>query len=230
MEKISDAKSFQDAFIDSISRYLENEGYRYKKSSGAFIKLNDGHQFSIFIYLYRRTGFIEIETKAYYANIAIEKKLKKIGIKVLDDKIWGGSIKFLSEYHFGVPYPDKYTNLIYEFGEEISTLIRVWCGYFSGTIEPFFKDCTNPVVLNKIVNDEKIDTSGLNASYEKRVLRFYDVGKSAGLSNDELKELADLYENRLIKINASYLPKFLAMKNKIIWDDAQARYIDGVQL
>lgn len=216
MEKINDVKSFQDAFIAGISLLLEKQGYQYKKSKEAFVKSNDDHQFSIFIYMYRRASFIEIETKAYYANKTIEKKLKDIGIKVLDDKIWGGNIKFISEYYFGIAYPDQYTNLIYEFGEEISPLIQTWLTYFSSIIEPFLEDCKNPVTLNKIVNEERIDTSGLNTSYEKRVLRFYYVGKMAGLGDDELRKLSDLYEDRLINLKANYLPRFIEMKNKLI--------------
>ena len=216
MKEISDLKSFRDAFIGGISLFLEKEGYQYKKSKDVFIKLNDAHQFSIFIYMYRRAGFIEVETKVYYCNITIENKLKEIGIKVLDDKVWGGSIKFISEYYFGTEYPDKYTNLIYEFGEETLPLIQTWLGYFTSIIEPFLKDCTNPVILNKIVNEERIDTSGLNTSYEKRVLRFYYVGKMAGLNDDELKKLFELYEERLINLDANYLPKFIEMKNKVI--------------
>lgn len=77
MEKISDVKSCQEVFIDGISLSLEKQGYQYKKSKEAFIKSNDDHQFSVFIYMYRRVGFIEIETKAYYANKTIEKKLNK---------------------------------------------------------------------------------------------------------------------------------------------------------
>ncbi|TCC99681.1 hypothetical protein [Pedobacter hiemivivus] len=216
MKEISDLKSFRDAFVGGISLSLEKEGYQYKKSKEVFTKLNNDHQFSIFIYMYRRAGFIEVETRVYYCNTTIEKKLKEIGIKVLDDKVWGGSIKFISEYYFGAEYPDKYTNLIYEFGEETLPLIQTWLAYLSSIIEPFLKDCTNPVILNKIVNEEKIDTSGLNTSYEKRVLRFYYVGKMAGLSDDELRKLFELYENQLIKLNANYLPKFIEMKNKVI--------------
>lgn len=216
MEKICNVKSCQEAFIDGISLSLEKQGYQYKKSKEAFINSYDDHQFSIFIYMYRRADFVEIETKAYYVNKTIEKKLKEIGIKVLDDKIWGGNIKFISEYYFGIEYQDKYTNLIYEFGKEISPLIHTWLTYFSSIIEPFLKECTNPITLNKIVNEERIDTSGLNTSYEKRVLRFYFVGKMVGLSDGELRKLSDLYEDRLINLNANYLSKFIEMKNKVI--------------
>lgn len=43
------------------------------------------------------------------------------------------------------------------------------------------KDCTNPVTLNKIVNKERIDTSGLNTSYEKECLDFIMQEKWQGL-------------------------------------------------
>lgn len=216
MEEITDLNSFRNAFIYGLSLSLDNKGYQYKKTKEVFIKLNDDHQFSVFIYAYRRSDFIEIETKAYYSNNAIEKKLKEIGIKVLDDKIWGGSIKFISEYYFETAYLEKYANLIYEFGGDISPLIQTWLAYFSNIIEPFLKDCTNPVTLNKLVNKERMNTCGLSASYEKRVLRFYYVGKMAGLSEAGLRELSDLYEERLKSLNAGYLPKFMEMKSKLI--------------
>lgn len=38
----------------------------------------------------------------------------------------------------------------------------------------------------------------------------------AGLSDDELKKLSDLYEDWLINLNANYLPEFIEMKNKVI--------------
>lgn len=50
MEKINHIKSFRNAFIDAISLSLNKEGYQYKKSKEVFVKLNDDHQFSIFIW------------------------------------------------------------------------------------------------------------------------------------------------------------------------------------
>ena len=39
----------------------------------------------------------------------------------------------------------------------------------------------------------------------------------AGLGNDELRKLFELYEERLINLDANYLSKFIEMKKKDIW-------------
>jgi hypothetical protein len=202
---------FRDLVIKNISETINNEGYKYIPSKNKFEKVVDKNIFRINLYFYKRTGFIEIDTKIYYGNKHIESKLKNNKIKAFNDVICGGNIKFISEYYFNRKFQEKYSNLIYETNEPPQPLIQKWLGYYFSIIKPFFTDCLDPLKLNKIVNEERIDTTGLNLNYQNRVLKFYYVGKDAGIADDKLKEMALLYKEQMEIIKANYLNKYMEL-------------------
>jgi hypothetical protein len=213
-----DIKIFRENFVEKVLETINNKGYDYKSRREVFVKSDGEHQFYVFIYMYKRNTFIELETKAYYGNKLIENELKAIDIKMQNKEICGGNIDFISEYYFGRKFPEKYSNLIYMFDENISLTIEKWLYYFDDIIEPFFKDCKNPIILNNIVNNAPIEKPDLNSSYETRVMKFYFIGKRAGLTNDELLNLSNLYEAELKSWgnDSKYLSQFLEIKNKLI--------------
>lgn len=104
------------------------------------------------IYMYKRSTFIEIETKVYYGNKKIEADLKKTGIKVSDDSIVGGSTDFICEYYFKQKYLERYANLIYELNENSTNVVHKWLYYYENYLKVFLKDMSDPITLNKIVN------------------------------------------------------------------------------
>jgi len=218
MDKIENIKDFRDIFVNNISTVLSKECYKYKSSKYLFEKIFEFSIFRINVYYYKRPTFIEIETKAYYGNKNIENKLKNNEIKVLNDTICGGDLRFICEYYFNKKFPEKYSNLIYELNEPVQPLIEKWIKYFNNIIKPFFKDCLDPIKLNKIVNEERINTTGLNLNYENRVLKFYYIGKEAGLNDNKLKELSILYKNEMEKFNAKYLNKYMELIKKELGD------------
>jgi len=214
-----DIKTFRESFAKKVLECINSKGYVYKSSREAFVKSEGEHQFYVFVYMYKRSTFIELETKAYYGNQLIENELKNVGVNMQNKEICGGGIDFISEYYFGRKFPEKYSTLIYMFGEDLSLFIEKWLYYFEDIIEPFFKDCTDPQVVNNIVNNIPIEKSALNSSYETRVMKYYFVGKRAGLTNGELLNLSNLYEAELKSWgdDAKYLSQFLEMKNKLIF-------------
>jgi len=117
-----------------------------------FVASVDNNIFQIMIYMYKRSTFIEIETKVYYGNKKIEADLKKTGIKVSDDSIVGGSTDFICEYYFKQKYLERYANLIYELNENSTNVVHKWLYYYENYLKVFLKDMSDPITLNKIVN------------------------------------------------------------------------------
>jgi len=211
-------KIFRKNFTEKVLESINSKGYVYKSSKEAFVKSEGEHQFYVFVYMYKRSTFIELETKAYYGNNIVERELIKTGIKIQNKEICGGGIDFISEYYFSREFPEKYSTLIYMLDDDLSLFVEKWLYYFEDIVEPFFKDCLDPKILNNIVNNAPIDKPALNSSYETRVMKSYFVGKMAGLVNDELLNLLNLYEAELRSWgdDARYLSQFLEMKNQLI--------------
>jgi len=212
-----DIKTFRESFAEKVLECINSKGYVYKSSKEAFVKSEREHQFYVFVYMYKRSAFIELETKAYYGNNIVESELKKTGIKMQNKEICGGGIDFISEYYFGRKFHEKYSTLIYMFDDDLSLFVEKWLYYFEDIVEPFFKDCLDPQKLNNIVNNAPIDKPALNSSYETRVMKYYFVGNRAGLTNDELLNLSNLYEAELKSWgeDSKYLSQFLEMKSKL---------------
>ncbi|MFG0592210.1 hypothetical protein ACF8C4_13900 [Myroides odoratimimus] len=224
MNRFTDIKSFRSYFIEEISLTLNKVGYKYIKTKETFVANIDDHIFQIKVYMYKRSTFVEIETKVYYGNKKIETDLKKIGIKVCDDSIVGGETDFICEYYFKQKYLERYSSLIYELNDTSDNIIHKWLYYYENYLKVFLKEMSDPITLNKIVNQGDIEVVGLNSSYESRVLKFYFVGKNAGLNDDELNKLFILYENNLLVNNSRFLSKFLELKSFI------SSKIDGAKL
>ena len=224
MNRFTDIKSFRSYFIEEISLTLNKVGYKYIKTKETFVANIDDHIFQIKVYMYKRSTFIEIETKVYYGNKKIETDLKKTGIKVSNDSIVGGETDFICEYYFKQKYLERYSSLIYELNDTSDNIIHKWLYYYENYLKVFLKEMSDPITLNKIVNQGDIEVVGLNSSYESRVLKFYFVGKNAGLNDDELNKLFILYENNLLVNNSRFLSKFLELKSFI------SSKIDGAKL
>ncbi len=77
-------------------------------------------------------------------------------------------------------------------------------------------DCTNPVLLNHVVNDVDMHVTGLNLSYENRVLKSIPVALLANLADENLQKLVEKYCNTLSEKKAKYSEKFEVVKNKLL--------------
>jgi len=216
MKQADNIKDFRKIFFSDLSSTLAKEGFLYKSSKDLFERKVGEHIFHIYIYMYKRSAFIEVDTQIYYGNQLIEKELKETNVKILNDLICGGNVKFICEYYFKKDFPTIDENLFYDFNCSIEDVFLTWMQYYEDYMKPYLEDCTDPKILNKIVNEERFDTTGMNLTYENRVLKFYFVGKRSGLSNTALKELAGNYEARMIKSNASYLGKFRGLMNQVL--------------
>ncbi|EWH11453.1 hypothetical protein KLA_15690 [Cellulophaga geojensis KL-A] len=210
-------KEFNQVFIDRILGTISKQGFNYKKSRKVFECVNGEHLFFVFVYMYKRSTFIEIETKAFYGNKGFTTELKSKGIKLPYKHFCGGQLKFLSEYYLKKDFPEKYSNLIFMLNEEPECVVKDWLDYFDSIILPFLEDCKNPKLLNDIVNNIPIDKVGLNATYQTRVFYSYFVGKRAGLKNDELLKLATQYEEELKSWgeDCNYLDEYLSLKKEL---------------
>ncbi|MHC5310932.1 hypothetical protein ACYSNM_12880 [Myroides sp. LJL116] len=213
MNRFTDIKSFRNYFIEQLSLTLNGVGYKYIKSKDAFVATVDDHIFQIMIYMYKRSTFIEIETKVYYGNKKVEADLKKTGIKVSDNAIVGGSADFICEYYFRQKHLDKYSCLVYELNDNAQDTVDKWLNDYNKYLKVFLEEMSDPVTLNKVVNQGDMEKVGLNSSYESRVLKFYFVGKNAGLSDQEFRRLFLIYEKDLLANNSRFLAKFLELKS-----------------
>lgn len=211
-------KEFKQIFTDSVLDKLSKNGYRHKKSKEVFERVEGEHVFYLYVYMYRRTSFIEIETKAFYGNKKFTKELKHRGIKLPYECFCGGELEFLSEYYFNKDFPEKYSNLIFMIDEEPEYIIKDWLGYFESIVCPFFEDCKNPKLLNDMINNIPIEKVGLNATYQTRVFYSYFAGQKADIKNEELLELINLYANELKSWgdDCDYINDFLQLKNTLI--------------
>ncbi|MFV0505620.1 MAG: hypothetical protein ACK5L5_02755 [Bacteroidales bacterium] len=212
-----DIKIFKKIFTDSVQNSISEQGYVYKKSKEVFENIDDKHFLSIYIYMYKRSTFIEIETKVFYGNKGITKELKKDEIKFPYEYFCGGGIKFISEYYFKNEFPEKHSNLIFMFDEDPNYIVNDWLKYYNSIIVPFFEDCKSPKLLNEMVNNIAIYKVGLNATYKTRVFYSYYVGKQADLTEVELLKLANQYEQELKSWgdDCDYFEEYERLKSKL---------------
>ena len=89
-----DVKTFRKLFAEKVLSQIGSEGFLYKSSRELFIKTDREHQFFIFVYMYGRSLFIEIQTQLYYGDKSMNDKLKKIGIKPYNKMLCGGNIDY----------------------------------------------------------------------------------------------------------------------------------------
>lgn len=74
--------------------------------------------------MYRRSSFIEIQTKIYYGDKSMNEKLKKLGIKPDNEKLCGGNIDYISKEWLNKKFPKKYSNLIFMLNENLDHTIK----------------------------------------------------------------------------------------------------------
>lgn len=211
----NDIKGFRSYFISELDKALKISGYKYIKTRETFITHKNHDIFQISVYMYKRPTFIEIETHAYYGNKKIELDLKNINIKPSSDILVGGNIKFIYEYYFKQPYPERYSNLIYMLNDNPDGLIKKWLHYYEYCLKVFLNEMSDPASLNAIVNKDDLESVGLSASAELRFLKFYFVGKNAGLTEDKLQALFERYEKHLATCNLALLEKLTQLKQVI---------------
>lgn len=215
-----DIKTFRKLFAEKVLEQIGSEGFVYKSSRELFIKTEGNHQFFIFVYMYRRSTFIEIQTKIYYGDKSMNEKLKALGIKPDNEKLCGGNIDFISEDYFNKKFPERYPNMIFMLTENPDCVIKTWLGYYESIMKPFFEDCLDPKKLYWIVN-RKIEVGGFAVTYATRIEKFYFVAQNAGLQGDELQELIDRYENIVIERKSEtdytrqYHDTFYILKEKL---------------
>ena len=152
-----DIKTFRKLFVEKVLEQIGSEGFLYKSSRELFIKAEGNHQFLIFVYMYRRSTFIEIQTKIYYGDKSMNEKLKALGIKPYNEELCGGNIDYISESYFDKKFPEKYNNLIFMLNEDPNYIIKKWLEYYESIMNPFFKDCLDPKKLYWI-EDIKIES------------------------------------------------------------------------
>ena len=149
-----DIKTFRKLFAEKVLEQIGSEGFLYKSSRELFIKTEGNHQFFIFVYMYRRSTFIEIQTSIYYGDKSMNEKLKALGIKPYNEELCGGNIDYISESYFNKKFPEKYNNLIFMLNEDLNYIIKKWLEYYESIMNPFFKDCLDPKKLHNIINRE----------------------------------------------------------------------------
>lgn len=215
-----DIKTFRKLFAEKVLEQIGSEGFLYKSSRELFIKTEGNHQFFIFVYMYRRSTFIEIQTSIYYGDKSMNDKLKKLGIKPYNEELCGGNIDYISESYFNKKFPEKYNNLIFMLNENPNYIIKKWLEYCESIMNPFFKDCLDPKKLNNIIN-RKIESAGFAVTYATRIEKFYFVAKNAELQEEELQKLIDRYENIVIERKSGtaytleYYNTFYELKEKL---------------
>lgn len=209
-----DVNTFREIFVEQVLNAIVSDGYTYRSTKQMFVKTEKEHLFEIHVYMYKRNTFIEVETKSFYGNSIVDKELKELGIKDCRKLICGGNLNFICESYFNKVFPEKYSNLIYDFTDDVSSVITKWLEYYTSIIKPFFMDCTNPEILNQITNG-KPDCIGFNICGEVKYLKSYFVGKRAGMKDEELMKLYDEYEEELKKFNPKYFSEFMKIKNRI---------------
>ena len=231
-----DIKTFRKLFAEKILEQIGSEGFLYKSSRELFIKTEGNHQFFIFVYMYRRSTFIEIQTKIYYGDKSMNEKLKALGIKPYNEELCGGNIDYISESYFDKKFPEKYNNLIFMLNEDPNYIIKKWLEYYESIMNPFFKDCLDPKKLYWIVNEYKIDKPALVPTYNTRVEKFYFVAQNAGLKDEKLQELVTKYETIIEQKQLKYTEKldfyntFYELKEKLFdIRDEQENYYDGIE-
>lgn len=210
-------KEFKEVFTSKVLNKISKQGFSYKKSKDVFERIENEHIFYVYVYMYKRPTFIEVQTKAFYGNKKITKELKSKGIKLPYERFCGGELKFLSEYYLNKKFPEKYSNLIFMLNEEPECIITDWLGYFESIVLPFFEDCKNPKLLNEMINNISIEKVGLNTTYQTRVYYSYFVGQKAGVKNEELLELINQYEKELKSWgdDCDYINEFLHLKKEL---------------
>lgn len=82
-----DIKTFRKVFAEKVLEHKGNEGFLYKTSRELFIKTEEKHQFYIFVYMYKRSAFIEIQTKIFYGDKSMNEGLNMLNIKPDNEKI-----------------------------------------------------------------------------------------------------------------------------------------------
>ncbi|UTC68509.1 hypothetical protein E4O06_09245 [Treponema sp. OMZ 789] len=215
-----DIKTFRKLFAEKVLEQIGNEGFVYKSSRELFIKTEGKHQFFIFVYMYKRSTFIEIQTQIYYGDKSMNKELKKLGIKPDNEELCGGNIDYISESYFNKKFTEKYNNLIFMLNEAPNCVIKTWLEYYESIMKPFFEDCLDPQKLHNIIN-RKIESAGFAVTYATRIEKFYFVAKNAGLQGDELQELIDRYEDIVIERKSEtdytleYHNTFYVLKEKL---------------
>lgn len=218
-----DIKTFRKLFAEKVLEQIGSEGFVYKSSRELFIKTEGNHQFFIFVYMYKRSTFIEIQTKIYYGDKLMNKKLKDMGIKPYNEELCGGNIDFISEDYFNKKFPERYPNMIFMLTENPDYVIKTWLGYYESIMKPFFEDCLDPKKLHKVINEDedKYTSKGFAATNNTRIEKFYFVAQNAGFKEKELQELVDKYENAIqqetIGTNKkySYYDTFYILKEKL---------------
>jgi len=216
-----DVKTFRKLFAEKVLSQIGSEGFLYKSSRELFIKTDREHQFFIFVYMYRRSLFIEIQTQVYYGDKSMNDKLKKIGIKPCNEMLCGGNIDYVCEAYFNRVFPERYPNMIFMLNEDPDCVVKTWLEYYESIIKPFFNDCQNPNKLHWIVNEYKIDKPALVVTYNTRIEKFYFVAQNAGLKDEKLQELVTKYEMIIEQMQLKYTEKlsfydtFYELKEKL---------------
>ncbi|WP_029410644.1 hypothetical protein [Treponema pedis] len=215
-----DIKTFRKLFTEKVLEHIGSEGFLYKSSRELFIKTESNHQFYIFVYMYKRSTFIEIQTQIYYGDKSMNEELKKLGIKPYNEELCGGNIDYISESYFNKKFTEKYNNLIFMLNEDPTCVIKTWLEYYESIMKPFFEDCLDPKKLHNIIN-RKIESAGFTPTYDTRIEKFYFVAQNAGLQEDELQELVTKYEIIVEQKQLKYIEKldfydtFYILKEKL---------------
>lgn len=215
-----DIKTFRKLFAEKVLEQIGSEGFVYKSSRELFVKTEGKHQFFIFVYMYRRSTFIEIQTAIYYGDKSMNEKLKALGVKPDNEKLCGGNIDYISEDYFNRKFPERYNNLIFMLNEDPIYIIRKWLEYYESIMKPFFKDCLEPKKLHNIINRE-IESAGFAVTYASRIEKFYFVAQNAGLKDEKLQELVTKYEIIIEQEQLKYTEKldfyntFYELKEKL---------------
>lgn len=226
-----DIKTFRKLFAEKVLEQIGSEGFLYKSSRELFIKIEGNHQFFIFVYMYRRSTFIEIQTSIYYGDKSMNEKLKALGIKPYNEELCGGNIDYISESYFDKKFPEKYNNLIFMLNEDPNCVIKKWLEYYESIMNPFFKDCLDPKKLHNIINRE-IESAGFAVTYATRIEKFYFVAKNAKLQEEELQKLIDRYENIVVERKSEtaytleYHNTFYELKEKLFDIHLRARKLN----
>ena len=215
-------KDFRRDFIQSVLEKLNEEKYVYKGYKFLLFKEDKEHLYYIYIYTHKRGDFIEIETKVYYSNKDIQSKLKLFEIIPYNEYICGGEIASISKNYLKKDFPERYSNLIYMVGEDISDIVDKWISLYKEIIVPFFYDCSIPENLNYIMNESDLfKTSTLCLKDEDRYKYSYFIGEKAGIPKEKLKEYADNFEKYIRENNlTSYYSDYLNLKGKLFKIDA----------
>ena len=213
MDKVNDIKNIQTLFINDIKSFLQKDKYNLKKNR--FIAKSNDNIFSIVLNFYKRPTFIEIQTQSYYGNSRIESMLMETFSKYEYKEICGGDTRFICEYYFKQTYNQQYSNIICNFDTPIIDNIKLWIDNYNKYIKPFFKDCSSPEILNRIVNEEKIDTTGMNLTYKNRVIKSIFIALLSGQSEFYIINLFKKYEDYLEKKQLPFLSDFLEIKQNL---------------